>query len=377
MLPEILIGEGALELAGRYAKNFMAKKALIVTDNGVIENGWTAIVERSLKDHGVAYTVYHDVHSNPRDFEVMKGAELFSAEECDIIIAVGGGSPIDCAKGIGIVMTNGGHINDYEGVDKITVPIPPLICLPTTAGSAADISQFTIINNTSENRKIAIISKSLVPDISLIESRATTTKSNYLTACTGIDTLVHGIEAYVSNAASPFTDLNALKAIDLVYHNLLPCLESPKEIKYRDALALATTMAGKAFSNASLGLVHGMAHSLGGKYDAFHGEANALLLENVIDFNFSYAQEKYIAIAKVLGIKTDSINPETIKLNLLKTLSKFRIAVGLGHSTAKWECSLQAHKKMAENVLLDPCLATNPRPVNFEDVVLLYEKATK
>jgi alcohol dehydrogenase class IV len=375
--PEILIGDGALSLAGRYAKKFAARKALVVTDQGVMDAGWTAVVEKSLHDNGIEYTVFKDIHSNPRDFEVMNGADVFTDEECDVIVAVGGGSPIDCAKGIAIVIANGGHINQYEGVDNIPMPVPPLICLPTTSGSAADISQFAIINNSSENRKIAIISKSLVPDISLIEPRATTTKNNYLTACTAIDTLVHGIEAYVSNAASLFTDLNALKAIELVYHNLLPCLESPKEMKYRDALSYATAMAGQAFSNASLGLVHGMAHSLGGKFDAFHGEANALLLELVIDFNFNFAKEKYIRIAETLGLNIANSEPEKIKKNLIKTLYRFRTAAGLGHNTAKWKSSKEEKLLLAKNVLLDPCLATNPRPVNIDDVVMLYEKAAE
>ncbi len=374
--PEIIIGDDALLLAGRYAQNYIARKALIVTDEGVQKAGWTAKVEESLRKSGVDFVTFNGVHSNPRDFEVMEGVSLFREQGCDIIIAVGGGSPIDCAKGIGIVVANGAHINEYEGVDTIPEPIPPLICLPTTAGSAADISQFAIINNTDEGRKIAIISKSLVPDVSLIEPFVTTTKDAYLTASTAIDTLVHGIEAYVSNASSALSDINALEAIRLVYQNLLPCLQDPLNLLYRENLSLATIMAGKAFSNASLGLVHAMAHSLGAHCDAFHGEANALLLEEVIDFNFSSAKDRYTRIAKIL-IPELSCDEKEVKEILLSALREFRINAGLNSNLSKWCISHEDIVNLAQKALLDPCLATNPRVASQNDIISIYERATK
>ncbi|PLX00720.1 MAG: alcohol dehydrogenase [Marinilabiliales bacterium] len=375
--PEVLIGEGALAVAGQYAGNFSCQRALLVTDPGVINAGWTAVVEQSLQKHNIHYTLFSDITSNPRDYEVMNGAEVYKREKCDIIIVVGGGSPMDCAKGIGIIVSNGGHINDYEGVDRIPVPIPPLICVPTTAGSAADISQFTIINNTVEKRKITIISKALVPDVSLIDARVTTTKDNYLTACTAIDTLVHGIEAYVSNGNSRLSDLNALEAIKLVYENLLLCLNSPQELKYREALVTATLMAGLAFSNASLGIVHAMAHSLGGQFDTFHGETIAILLENAIEYNFEYAEKRYVHIARALNIDTETLTPQEIKQSLVSTLHNFRCNAGLCQTTEKWHFTDNQINILAEKAMLDPCLATNPRPAEHNDIALLYEKAAK
>ena len=187
-------------------------------------------IRDSLDEAGIESVLFSAVSPNPRDSEVMSGAELYRSEKCDAIIVVGGGSPMDCAKGIGIVSTNNCHILDCEGVDNVSNPMPPLICIPTTAGTSADVSQFAIINNSAERVKIAIISKSTVPDVALIDPETTTTMDPYLTACTGMDALVHAIEAYVSNASSPLTDLHALQAIRLISANLLTAIAEPHNL---------------------------------------------------------------------------------------------------------------------------------------------------
>ncbi len=193
---------------------------------------------------------------------------------------------MDCAKGIGIVSTNRKNILDIEGIDNVPIPGPPLICIPTTSGTSADVSQFAIINDTVEKRKIAIISKTVVPDVALIDPLTTLTMPAYLTACTGIDALVHAVEAYVSTANSPLLDLHALEAVRLVCTNLPQVLAAPTDLELRGKMTLASLQAGLAFSNASLGAVHAMAHSLGGLLDLPHGECNALLLDHVVNFNY-------------------------------------------------------------------------------------------
>ncbi|WP_425430015.1 iron-containing alcohol dehydrogenase [Desulfamplus magnetovallimortis] len=220
VVPEFIIGRKALQTVGEYVESFGINKVLIVTDNGVLSAGWADKVNASLKSRGIKTVVFNNVSPNPRDHEVMAGRELFLDERCDLIVAVGGGSPMDCAKGIGIVSSNQGHILDFEGVDKVPVPGPPLVCIPTTAGTAADISQFAIISDSKCRVKRAIISKTMVPDLALIDPETTVTMSPELTAETGMDALVHAFEAYVSNAASPVTDLNALKAVSLINNNL-------------------------------------------------------------------------------------------------------------------------------------------------------------
>jgi alcohol dehydrogenase class IV len=310
--PEFVFGVGARNLVGRYAVNFAINKALVVSDEGVEKAGWLDSVLHSLRDEGVQAEVFTSVHSNPRDFEVMDGADLYQKKNCQAVIAVGGGSPMDCAKGIAIVSSNMGNILNFEGVDEVANPGPPLICIPTTAGSSADVSQFAIINDIKRSVKIAIISKAVVPDAALIDPETTVTMDPYLTACTGLDALTHAIEAYVSNAQSPVTDLHAREAINLVWHNLR-MHNTSDDLDVRCRMMLGSMDAGLAFSNASLGAVHAMAHSLGGFLDLPHGECNALLLEHVIDFNFDAAIERYVSIGRVMGLEVDERHEQSRK----------------------------------------------------------------
>ena len=198
--PEFVFGPDASDMAGRYARNLGLERALVVTDPGVIAVGWAGRVVDALEREGLEHEVFSDVTPNPRDEEVMAGAEFFASQGCDGIVAVGGGSAMDCAKGIAIVSTHGRHILEFEGVDKVERPSPPLVCCPTTAGSSADVSQFAIITDTARKVKIAIVSKATVPDVALVDPVLTTTMDRDLTVNTGLDALTHAMEAYVSNA---------------------------------------------------------------------------------------------------------------------------------------------------------------------------------
>lgn len=204
--PEIIFGAGSRHNVGNYAKTFGARKVLVVSDPGVVAAGWVADVEASLQALGIEYCLYTAVSPNPRVEEVMQGAEVYRENHCDVIVAVGGGSPMDCGKAIGIVVAHGRSILEFEGVDTIRVPSPPLILIPTTAGTSADVSQFVIISNQQERMKFSIVSKAVVPDVSLIDPETTASMDPFLSACTGIDALVHAIEAFVSTGHGPLTD---------------------------------------------------------------------------------------------------------------------------------------------------------------------------
>jgi len=297
----------------------------------------------------------------------MVGTDAFLEHECNFIVAVGGGSPMDCAKGIAIVATNGGHIIDYEGVDSVPYPGPPLICIPTTSGTSADVSQFAIILNTMSLVKIAIISKKVVPDLALIDPELLTTMDDYLTACTGMDALTHAVEAYVSNASSSFTDLHALEAIRLVHKNLILLHKDRKNEEALNNMMLASLHAGIAFSNASLGGVHAMAHSLGGLFDLPHGECNSILLEHVIEHNFEFAKERYLNIAEAFGVQ----NP--CKETLLESIRTMRTTLGI-KGKIDLCVKLEEIQKLAEFSLLDPCMVTNPTVMSKEDVVKVFER---
>ncbi len=373
--PEFIFGEGVIELAGQYAINYNARKILLVTDPGVARAGWTGTVEKSLKKYDVPYVIFDRVTPNPKDFEVMEGVLAYRREQCDVIIAVGGGSPMDCAKGIGISSTNDMDVLSFEGVDRVPVPGPPMIFIPTTAGTAADISQFDIITDSRRKVKIAIISKVVIPDVSLIDPRTTVTMDGHMTAATGMDVLTHAVEAYASNASSPVTDLFALEAIRLIWKNLPDAVEQPGNMQARVAMMRASLFAGLAFSNASLGMVHAMAHSLGGLLDLPHGECNAILLEHVVEFNYDTAPGKYIDVARALGVREDLPVGADGMQAVVRAISKLRDAVGIRPYLRDLNLRKDDIPALARHAHADPCLATNPRIASVEDIRACYERA--
>lgn len=375
VVPEFVLGDGSLNLAGQYAGNFGAKKAFLVTDPGVINSGWTKKVQVSLEKAGIRYVLFSDITPNPRDTEVMAGAEKYLHEQCDIIVAVGGGSPMDCAKGIGIVASNDDQILTFEGVDRVGIPIPPLICIPTTAGSSADVSQFAIITDTNRRVKIAIISKAIVPDVALIDPVTTTTMPTNITVYSGMDAFVHAIEACVSTANSMVTDLQALEAIRIVRKNLQNAIEHPSDMNYKNSMALGSLLAGIAFSNASLGLVHSMAHTLGGYYDLIHGLCNGIILDYVFEYNFESASEQYFRVAEALGLDLNGLSYDQKKRKILEDLILFKKNIGIPRSLSEVGVKKDDIPLLARHVLRDPCLVTNPREPSLKDIEDIYERA--
>lgn len=346
---------------------------LLVSDEGLIRAGWVDKIEMQLRAAGLNFVRFTGVSPNPRDHEVHSGAELFRSEGCDMLLALGGGSPIDCAKGIGVLVSNGGSVLDFEGVDNIPLPMPPLLCIPTTAGTSADVSQFAIILDTARSVKIAIVSKGVVPDISLIDPDLTCTMDAELTAETGLDALTHAMEAWVSNAASPVTDLHALAAMEYLVRWLPQAMEKPQDCEVRAGVMMGSLLAGLAFSNASLGIVHAMAHALGGLLDLPHGLCNALLLEHAALYNYDHAPQRYRRAAEVLsGRSLDGAGDAVVLEVLSASLAGLRRQLGLGDSIQCAPLSAETMNQLAERALADPCLVTNPRRPTVADIGGLY-----
>ena len=373
--PEVVFGVGARRLAGQYAANLGAKRALFVTDPGVVRAGWAEQVQQSLAEAGVAYSVFSAISPNPRDWEMMSGAEHYRQHGCDVIVAIGGGSVIDCAKGIGVVSSNHRHILEFEGVDKVAEPMPPVICIPTTGGTSADVSQFVIVSDRKLRTKIAIISKSTVPDVSLVDPETLTTMDPFLTACTGMDAIVHAVEAFVSNAHSPLTDCHALQAIRLIYPNLAPCVRAPSNVEMRTQVMLGSLEAGLAFSNASLGAVHAMAHSLGGYLDLPHGECNTLLLRHVAAFNFESASDRYEQVGLAMGLDLRGMRTSEKLAAVLAGIESLRSELGVTGTLASRGVKGSDVSSLAQQAMGDACLVTNPRRPNRRDLEVIYEEA--
>ena len=373
--PEVVFGVGSLHLAGQYGRNLGGSKALVVSDPGVVAAGWAQQVLASVERAGLASTVYTQVTPNPRMDEATAGAAVYAEEGCDIIVAVGGGSAIDCAKCIGLLAANSGDLRDLVGVDNVRAPMPPTICIPTTAGTSADLSQFATIVDPEIKRKLLIISKTVVPDLSLIDPATLTTMDAFLTACTGLDALVHALEAYVSLGHSPLTDVHALEAMRLISSNFLQSIAEPKNLEYRTNMMLGSLEAGLAFSNASLGATHAMAHSVGGLLDLPHGQCNAMFLNSVIDFNYGHAEERYRNAAVAMGLEVGGMSPSEVRKRLVAEIVRLRerpASVG-----ALSQCGIHRTEvhELAEIALNDPCVVTNPRRPGQRDIEVIYEES--
>jgi alcohol dehydrogenase len=373
--PEIIFGAGSRHSVGNYAKTFGARKVLVVSDPGVIAAGWVADVEASLQAQGLEYFIYSNVSPNPRVEEVMLGAELYREHHCDVIVAVGGGSPMDCGKGIGIAVAHGRNILEFKGVDTIRVPSPPLILIPTTAGTSADVSQFVIISDQQERMKFSIVSKAVVPDVSLIDPETTLSMDPFLSACTGIDALVHAIEAFVSTGHGPLTDPHALEAMRLINGNLVQMIANPADIALREKIMLGSMQAGLAFSNAILGAVHAMSHSLGGFLDLPHGLCNAVLVEHVVAFNYSSAPDRFKVIAETLGIDCRGLNHVAISKRLVEHLIALKHQVGFHETLSLHGVSTADIPFLSQHAMGDPCILTNPRASSQRDVEVVYGEA--
>jgi alcohol dehydrogenase len=371
-----LMGIGAHKEIGKQIKTLGGKKPFICTDQGIVDAGiLDKIVQVIQKDCQVEPVVYKGTKPNPTDTNVHEGLELFEKNKCDLIISLGGGSPHDCGKGIGIVATNGGNIREYEGVDKSSKAMPPFIAVNTTAGTASEMTRFCIITDTSRKVKMAIVDWRVTPNVAIDDPLLMVGMPPGLTAATGMDALTHAIEAYVSTIATPVTDACALKAIDLISRYLRSAVANGGDMEARDKMCYAQYLAGMAFNNASLGHVHAMAHQLGGFYDLPHGICNAILLPHVERFNMIAKVDKFADIAMAMGENIEGLSSRAaadVALEAIQTLSKdIGIPAGLSELGVKEEDL----KVMAENAQKDACGLTNPRCPNLQDVIQIYKNA--
>ncbi|MDM5198271.1 iron-containing alcohol dehydrogenase [Fictibacillus enclensis] len=375
VMPEVIFGHGSRDQVGESCLRLGAKKVLIVSDRGVMNEGWLENVIENCKKAGLLFATFYDITTNPKDFEVEKGKEQYIAHECDAVIGVGGGSAIDTAKAIAILVTNGGSIHDYEGVDKIKEPLPPMVMIATTAGSGSEVSQFSVIVDSKNKKKMTIVSKSLVPDIAIVDPQTLTTKSPQLTASTGLDVLTHAIEAYVSIAATPLTDVQAKNAIQLVAEHLRPSVASKINMESKYHMAMASLQAGLAFSNAILGAVHAMSHAIGGRFPLLHGEVNAVLLPHVMEFNFLAVPKKFSTIAGLCGESVQNLSNIEAGKKAIVYIKQLSLDIGAPQRLSEMGLTDEGISEMSQVALEDACMITNPRDIKIEDVIQLYRQA--
>ena len=376
VVPEVVFGVGVLDEIGFAARRLGAVRPLLVTDAGVLEAGWGDQALQRLVDVGLAPTVWSAVTPNPKDVEVAAGAEVYRASGCDVVVAVGGGSAIDAAKAIAVLVSNGGGIFDYEGIDRISLPLPPLVAAPTTAGTGADVSQFAVITDTTRRLKATLIGKTLVPDISLTDPRVLVTMPDWLASTTGLDALTHGIEAYVSRAASFLTDEHALSAVALVGRHLCRSIEDPYDGEARTGMARASLSAGLAFTNAILGAAHAISHQLGGALDLPHGLLNGVLLPHVVRFNAAADPRRFRPLARALAVPdADRLPDDEVGPALADAVSALATSIGTPRTLREVGVRAEELPAFAAQALCDACLTTNPRDVTAGDVLGILQAA--
>ncbi|WP_416885767.1 L-threonine dehydrogenase [Marinospirillum sp.] len=367
--PVNLMGQGALAQTVEMIQKRGYKKALLVTDTGLMATPNAQKLVQDFKDAGLAITLFDQVKPNPTSANVEAGLALLQQNDCDLVISLGGGSPHDCAKGIALVATNGGRIHDYEGVNQSQQPQLPLIAINTTAGTASEMTRFCIITDEARHIKMAIVDQHVTPILSVNDPEIMAGMPSHLTAATGMDALTHAVEAYVSTAATPITDACALKAISLIAQYLPTAVEQGQDMQAREQMAYAQFLAGMAFNNASLGYVHAMAHQLGGFYDLPHGVCNAVLLPAVQKFNAQVAGERLADIALALGASEATAEAAIQAIEALK--NQVKIPRGLKE--------LGAQEKdiplLAENALKDACGFTNPIQATQEQIEQIFRDA--
>ncbi len=371
-----LMGIGAHKELGNQIKVLGGKKPFLCTDKGIVQAGIADEITKAIqKDTGVDVVVFDETVPNPTDTNVHDGLKVFQQNGCDMIVSLGGGSAHDCAKGIGIVATNGGNIRDYEGIDKSSKAMPPFIAVNTTAGTASEMTRFCIITNTSTKVKMAIVDWRVTPNVAINDPLLMMGMPPGLTAATGMDALTHAVEAYVSTIATPVTDACALKAIELISENLRAAVANGADVEARDKMAYAEYLAGMAFNNASLGHVHAMAHQLGGYYDLPHGVCNAILLPHVERFNMIAKMERFVDIAMAMGEPVGGLSVRAAAEKALEAITTLSQDVGIPRGLKELGVKKEDIPIMAQNAQKYACGLTNPRCPTLEDVIMIYENA--
>ncbi|HVL85352.1 MAG TPA: iron-containing alcohol dehydrogenase [Pseudonocardia sp.] len=373
--PEIVFGPESLQEAAHAAVRLGARRPFVVTDPGLAEAGWPAELLGHLQAAGLSPHLWLDVTPNPKDHEIQAGYERYRETGCDVVLGIGGGSVIDAAKGVALLAANGGNILDYEGIDRIEHPIPPLIMLPSTSGTGADVSQFCIVTDTARHTKITIMGRALVPDVSVIDPRLLSTMPDWLNAATGLDALTHGIEAFVSLAHGPLTDHHALQAVSLVKGNLARTMHEPKDTTARSYMAQAALEAGLAFTNAILGATHAMSHQVGGMLDLPHGVINGVLLSHVIRYNGAQVAERFVPIGQAMGLDLAGAPPgESVEL-VAEEVRRLADEVGVPRGLSDLGVTAEDIPRLSQLTLGDACLTTNPRAASAEDIAALFRAA--
>ncbi|MDT2848068.1 lactaldehyde reductase [Vagococcus carniphilus] len=367
-------GKGAINEVTQEINKRGFKNVLIVTDKELVKIGLTKKVTQLLDQEKIAYNVFDGIVPNPSIEDVQSGVAFAKESKADCLIAIGGGSPIDTAKAIGIIITNPEFedVISLEGVADTKKPALPILAIPTTSGTAAEVTINYVITDKKNNRKFVCVDPHDIPVVSFVDSDMMMGMPKSLCAATGMDAMTHAIEGFITPGAWEMSDMLHLKAIEIIGSSLRASVNGDQDS--REKMALAQYLAGMGFSNVGLGLVHGMAHPLSAWYDVPHGVACASLLPTVMAFNKEYTGEKYREIAKVLGINgAETMLLDEVRDRAVEAIQKLSTDVGIPSTISELGVRKEDLPAIAKDALNDVCTPGNPREVTIEEIISLYE----
>lgn len=370
----IVVGAGSLKRLPELAKNLKKSKAYIISGPHLEKIGMVDKCREALKAAGIESDAFTQTEGNPSTDTVAKAAEGFKSSKADFIVAFGGGSPLDVAKAVAVIASYGGNITDYEGGGKVPGPVVPMIAIPTTAGTGSEVTAFSVITDHSRNYKLTVVSNYLLPAYAILDPELITTVPKSTAAACGIDAMVHALEAFISKAASPFSDLFAKEALRLIGTNIRDYVLDRSNLAACEAMLTGSLFAGIAFSHARLGDVHAMSHPVSAYFDVAHGVANAVLLPTIVDYNMTYASEKYKYIYDCICEKPlddDSFTPEMLAAEI-RVLND---ELGIPSSLSEVGVDSSLFDKMADDAMKSGNILVNPRPTTKKDILALYAQA--
>lgn len=373
---KIVVGLGVSADVADEARQLGGKKALIVTDPGVLEAGLIEQATDALQENAIAYAIYDKVQPDPPAEIIDQGAELYRSEGCSFIVGFGGGSSLDAAKGIGLLAANTGGIMDYCGSDKVRQKGAPSILIPTTAGTGSEVTRVLMVSDPKDGTKLPVFSPFALADVALVDPLLTKSMPPAVTADTGMDALVHAIEAYVSMNATVFSDVLAERAIELIAEYLPVAWAKGSNLQARFQLSVAATLAGMAFGSGGLGAVHALAHSLGTVHHMPHGRTNAIMLPHVMKFNLAGNPDKFAVIAELMGYGTEGFTAMEAAEQSVLAVRNLLDAVSVSCRLADYQMPMEYIPKLVEGALRQSRLfIPNPRDLTEADVKKIYEEA--
>ena len=371
---DIVVGKGSLAKLPEIAKKLGGTHGFIISGPHLNKMGIVKSCADALENAGISVDIYTETEGNPSVETVDKAAAAFKESGADFIIALGGGSPMDVAKAVGVVAKYGGSITEYEGGGKVPGDIIPLIAIPTTAGTGSEVTAFSVITDHSRNYKLTVFSYKLIPSYAILDPELLTTAPVSVAAACGIDAMVHALEAYISKDASSFTDAMAEKALELIGKNIRKYVADRSDIQAAENMLMGSLFAGIAFSWARLGDVHAMSHPVSAFFNVPHGVANAILLPTIVEYNALADNGKYLKIYNYIS-RTPVLENEFEPLMLVELLKNLNAQLGIPASLSEVGVTADKFDAMADDAMKSGNIAVNPRSTTKKDVVSLYEKA--